>query len=78
MSTKIIKNKLSLASNNPNIVGLENKKQKLLSCNGNLKGNSLVNLCKKNTTILNDKTTMTFCAKTGKQLLVYKNVNQYK
>ena len=78
MNTKANKNKMSPTLNIPNIVGVESKKQKLLSCNGNPKGNSLVNLCKKNTTILNDKTTMTFCAKTGKQLLVYKNVNQYK
>ena len=67
---------MSPAINIPNIVDVESMKQKLLSCNGNPNGNSLVNLCKKNTTILNDKTKMTFPTKTGKQLEIYKYFNQ--
>ena len=66
---------MSSALNIPSIVGVESMKQKLLNFNGNPKG--LVNLCKKNTAILNDKTTMTFSAKEGKQLQIYKNVKQY-
>ena len=71
MSTKANTNKMFPALNIPNTIGVESKKEKLLSCKGNPKGNSLVNFCKKNTTLMNDKTTMKFSSKTGKQLLVY-------
>ena len=64
MITKANKHKMSSASQIPNTVCLQSKKQKLLNCNKITEG--FFKLCKNQATIQIDNTTLTFSAKTRK------------
>ena len=66
MNTKANKHKISSASNIPNEVDVQSKKQKLISCDGIPQLYSFTSFCKNNTTLHNDMTKMTFSGKTGK------------
>ena len=72
MNTKANKNKISSASNIPDEVDVQSKKQNLLICGGIPQPYSFVSFCKNNTTLHYDKYPLTFSFVTGKQLLIYK------